>query len=239
MSTENNDLGKLKGQSTTSPHALPARIRRDLKSLIGMKETENEAVVRRIDSLTVAKRRLKTLFGNDFGKNSEYSFIAHKVLDLYGYSKAQSEEITISAVHKLAHSLIASDLLIEEFYLPNGSLTNYAETYYPDINPEDFKVIPFDWEGTKNILQKRLEKKGWRVSAYDEYIGNLGAGGKGGADIVADYANIFGEGSVIALPFEISIESSYITMGHRDDFIPPYGGRYSNRMVYLPADEVV
>lgn len=193
--------------------------------------TEEEKRANLIKRVSLAKRRIGKLLDDNFDKGT-FSFMAYRILSLYGYKEKEFKDTPISNAHKMAKALVCEDLLWSEFYNRDGTITNFAENLEVKLDPSDFEALPLDWSSTKDYLKQKLTENGWIDP--DEYGGGVGVGTYEEVDIAAEYANVFGKESIIALPFKVSVGSTYVTIDHEDDFLEPYGGdEYNDRIIFL------
>lgn len=196
--------------------------------------TEEEKQANLINRVRVAKRRIDKFLGDDFNKGT-FLFMAYKVLTLYGYQEKEFKDIPISTAHKMAKSLICEDLLLSEFYNRDGTQTSFAENLEASLDPLEFEALPLDWSSTKDYLKQKLAENGWIDP--DEYGESVGINTYESVDVAAEYANMFGRESIVALPFKVAVGSSYVTIDHEESFLEPYGGdEYNDRIIFLRKD---
>lgn len=173
-------------------------------------------------------------------KQGKLHFLAQKVLKVYGLPDDQIRGLSVVDAHSVASKLVASDLLLVEFYNADGQTTDFAETHYPDVNPEDYSLIDGPWPRVKTILEKRLKASGWKRDKDDnnEYLGTVGLKIESDDDVVAEYARAFGKKSIIAIPFRMNFDISPSHIIHyEDDFEAPYGGNgYVSRLIFVPRE---
>lgn len=166
-------------------------------------------------------------------KGDKFHFLSQKILKLYGFSSKEVKSLSISQAHKTALKLVASDLLITEFYEIDGQKTDFANRCYPDIAPEEYTAITGRWSSVKHILENKVKDANEGKLLHDEYIGEIGLKGSSSDDIVATYAAFFGKDSIISIPIDLSLSDSYISVDYEDSFVEPYGGEYADRLVFV------
>jgi hypothetical protein len=181
-----------------------------------------------------ARGRLDFILDENYNKGTE-KFLAQMILKTYGYVKDEIDTMEFSTAHRHAMRLVASDLLITEFYDANGNSTDFAKENYPGVDPKEYVVIPTAWTATHTILESKVgisSQKG--NSTYAGYISSgVDENDEDRGDIVAKYARVFGKENIIALPFSLGINSSSVYIAHQEDFVPPYGGKFASRLVFL------
>ena len=193
--------------------------------------TQEEDRVNLVKRVRLAKRRIGKLLDDSFDKGT-FSFMAYRILSLYGYEEKEFKDTPISNAHKMAKALVCEDLLWSELFNKDGTMTRFAENLEVRLDPDEFEALPLDWSSTKDYLKQRLTENGWIDP--DEYGGSVSVNTYEEVDIAAEYANMFGKESIIALPFKVTVGSPYVTIDHEDDFLEPYGGgEYNDRIIFL------
>lgn len=210
---------------------------RSLITEIESKETPRRIESRRKKLRSEASKRINRIMASEWNsdpKNNTLHFVSQKALKIYRFTDEEVRKIPITDSHALIRKLLASDLLLSELYDSEGRLTEFAEKYYPDISPENYIALPGPWPLVRKTLQQKLNDSGWRETRYTEYMGDMAFKADDG-DIVSQYASQFGKGSIVAIPFDISLSSSYLTINYQEDFIGPYGGDGVSRTVFVPT----
>ncbi len=180
-----------------------------------------------------ARYRLDQMLDQSYDKGTE-RFMAHKILITHGFIREEIQALEYSTAHRLAVRLIASDLLITEFYDAEGNLTDFAKDNYPNVDPKDYIAIPTEWTATQKILEDQVgvNQKG-KNNIYAGHISSQTEElDEDDGDIVARYARIFGKENVVALPFTVGVDSCSFYISHQGNFVPPYGGS-APRLVFL------
>lgn len=180
-----------------------------------------------------AQQRLRQILDNSFDQETEgvNLSIEYQILRLYEFEENEIAKTSLITAHKQAFGLIAEDLLWTEFYNDRGSLSGFAEQNYETLNPDEFKVIPVDWHGAKKILETHLKEGGWKKD-----LGDVEVDVEENVDLVAEYARFFGKDKIIALPITITINKDGVSIDYQGEFAEPYGGVYTERLVYLKKD---
>jgi hypothetical protein len=185
-----------------------------------------------------ARGRLDQILSPNYSKGF-FQFMAQRILETYGYCKNDTDNLEYSTAHRYALRLMASDLLMTEFYSAEGNLTNFAENNYPEIDPRRFVAIPTTWTATKIMLESKIGVG--QDGKNNEYAGHISSRlstiDENEGDVAAQYAHIFGKENIIALPFAINIYPSSVSVTYQEDFIAPYGGKFASRLIFVPLKD--
>ena len=52
-----------------------------------------------------------------------------------------------------------------------------------------------------------------------------------------DSSRIFGKEKIIALPFDINIYPSSVSISYQEDFVVPHGGKFASRLIFVPLED--
>lgn len=213
---------------------------RHLAKQVGLEETEKHLELLRRRLRESAFSRISGIHNIDWYSKEDKTlhYPAKKVLKLYGFTAEEAANMSVTDSHKLALKFVASDILITEFYGADGKMTDFAENNYPNVNAQDYVLVPGSWPQVRHTLEKKLKTAGWISGKLpNQYLGMVSSEEDEKPDIVAEYAGWFGKQSVIAIPFKISLTNSSLDIYFEDDFIEPYGGKPSiQRLVFVPKE---
>jgi hypothetical protein len=155
----------------------------------------------------------------------------------YGYGD-EIKKMSPVQLQTLLSKHVNHDWLVIEMIDDAGNLSDYAEQYYPWIDPFNYEHIGLSWNAAKKELERRLETE-YRGSSSVSYVGYIGTmdADEDNDDVVAAYAKRFGRESIVALPGEVDVRYGSISVRLEEDFFPPYGGGFLNdRAVFVPFD---
>lgn len=159
--------------------------------------------------------------------------LVNYILELYDES---AEGLSIGVVESLAKRCLLQDLLVTEFFDEDGTPSAFAERWYPDINPENYRPLPKPWSAVKQLLKKRLRSQIQESNSQES--SSIKIQSLDWEDIAEAYAKEFGRKSIIVLPFSILSYSSKVVIEHEPNFIEPYGGEAHNeRAVFIPTSD--